>query len=117
MTVLHLAATGKCSAELVQVLIEAGADVNAVNSDQRSPLHYASMWNPAVVPVLIGGGCKVNLLDRWQCSPLFYAACSKVRSTVLALLQAGADPHLGESPLTCYYVSEKMKALVKSLLK
>ena len=115
MTPLHLAAMFKSSTTVVTTLVRAGANVDALDSWQRSPLHYASIWNPAVVPVLIGGGCKVNLLDSLQWSPLFYAArVSKDRSAVLALLQAGADPHLGVSPLTNPYVSDDMKALIKS---
>ena len=117
MTVLHLAAEYKCSAELVQVLIEAGADVNAVISNQSSPLHYASGWNPAVVPVLLEAGAKVNVLTKWQQSPMCLAALFDQEASVVALMAASADPHLGESPLTSSYVSDEMKALIKSLLK
>jgi len=126
-TPLHIAAWSKSSAEVVSTLIQAGANVDALDGNQQSPLHHASNWNPAVVPVLIGAGCKVNLLDNIQRSPLYYAALSgKDRSAVLALLQAGADPHLGESPFTiicCQHgqspltdslVSDDMKALIKS---
>ena len=114
MTVLHLAAWGKCSAEIVQVLIEAGADVDAVNSYQCSPLHLASEWrNPAIVPVLLEAGAKVNVLDKWQQSPLFLAALANKEASVVALMAASADPHLGESPLTSSRVSDEMKALIK----
>ena len=117
MTVLHLAALYICSAELVQVLIEAGADVNAVNSWQDSPLHLASEQNPAVVPVLLEAGAKVNVLDKWRHSPLFKAAEWNQEASVVALMAASADPHLGGSPLTSYLISDEMKALIKSLLK
>ena len=114
-TPLHIAAWSKSSAEVVSTLIQAGANVDALDGNQQSPLHHASNWNPAVVPVLIGAGCKVNLLNKWHSSPLYYAALSgKDRSAVLALLQAGADPHLGKSPLKDSYVSDEMKALIKS---
>ena len=149
-TVLHLAAWYKCSAEIVKILIEAGADVhasnsiqssplhyasqsssvpvvkvlieagasvNAVDSDQRSPLHHASSWNPAVVPVLLEAGAKVNVLDNFNSSPLFWAAKYKEEASVVALMAASADPHLGDSPLTSSIVSDEMKALIKSLLK
>ena len=117
MTVLHLAAKFKCSAELTKILIEAGADVDAVDSDQSSPLHYASGWNPAVVPVLLEAGAKVNVLDYSQESPLFKAAKCNHEASVVALMAASADPHLGDSPLTSSEVSDEMKALIKSLLK
>ena len=116
LTPLHLAVMFKSSATVVSTLCEAGANVDALDSDQRSPLHLASMWNPAVVPVLIGGGCKVNLLDRWQQSPLYYAArVSKHPIALAALMRAAADLHLGDSPLTDYRVSDAMKDYIRSL--
>ena len=103
---------------MVSTLVQAGANVDALDSDQESPLHLASSENPAVVPVLIGAGCKVNLLDKWQQSPLWYAASySKDRSAVAALMSAAADPHLGKSPLTEPYVSDEMKDYIRSLSK
>ena len=118
MTPLHLAARFKSSATVVSTLIQAGANVDALDSDQRSTLHWASIGNPAVVPVLIGAGCKVNLLDKWQESPLLLAAwVSKDRPAVAALMSAAADPHLGNSPLTSPGVSDEMKDYIRSLSK
>ena len=62
-TVLHFAAGFNSSTEVVRVLIEAGADVNALDSDQDSALHLASEMNPEIVPVLLEAGATVNLLD------------------------------------------------------
>ena len=115
MTPLHLAAMSKSSATVMSTLIQAGSNVDALDSDQRSPLHVASSWNPAVVPVLIGAGCKVNLLNKNQFSPLFRAALSKDRSTVAALMRAAADPHLGTSPLTSSSITYEMKDFIRSL--
>ena len=113
---LHLAAWFKSSATVVSTLVQAGANVDALDSFQSSPLHFASSLNPAIVPVLIGGGCKVNLLDKWQHSPLYYAArVSKHPIAVAALMRAAADPHLGDSPLTDYRVSDAMKDYIRSL--
>ena len=118
MTPLHLAARFKNSTTVVSTLIQAGANVDALDSDQQSPLHLASIGNPAVVPVLIGGGCKVNLLDILKQSPLLFAArSSKDRSAVAALMSAAADPHLGNSPLTDPFVSDEMKDYMRSLSK
>ena len=116
MTPLHLAVRFENSATVVNTLVQAGANVDALNSNQQSPLHLASSGNPAVVPVLIGAGCKVNLLNPIQVSPLFCAAwVSKDRSAVAALMAAGADPHLGNSPLTSKFVSDEMKDYIRSL--
>ena len=106
-----------CSAELIRILIEAGADVNAVNSAQQSPLHEASKENPAVVPVLLEAGAKANILDNINRSPLFHAAYFKQEASVVALMGDTADPHLGNSPLTHPDVSKEMKDLIKSLSK
>jgi len=118
VTPLHLAVGFKSSATVVSTLVQAGANVDALDSYQRSTLHWASIWNQAVVPVLIAAGCKVNLLDKWQLSPLHYAAReSKDRSTVAALLSAAANPHLGMSPLISSRVSDEMKDYIRSLSK
>ena len=119
VTPLHLAVMYESSAEVVSTLIQAGGNVDALDGNHQSPLHLASMWNPAVVPVLIGAGCKVNLLNKYQHSPLYYAASySKDRAAVAALMAAAADPHLGDpSPLTCKYVSDGMKDYIRSLSK
>ena len=118
MTPLHLAARFKSSATVVSSLVQAGANVDALDSNQMSPLHLASFENPAVVPVLIGGGCKVNLLNDIQSSPLWYAAMlCQDRSAVAALMSAAADPHLGRSPLTHPFVSDEMKDYIRSLSK
>ena len=102
----------------MSTLCEAGANVDALDSYQQSPLHYASSDNPAVVPVLIGAGCKVNLLNKAQRSPLYYAArFSKDRSAIAALMAAGADPYLGDTPLTDLDVSDEMKDYIMSLSK
>jgi len=116
MTPLHLAALFESSATVVNTLVQAGANVDALNSDHRSPLHLASSGNPALVPVLIAARCKVNLLDRLQQSPLYYAArYSYDRSAVSALMSSAADPHLGNSPLTSSSVSNEMKDYIRSL--
>jgi len=118
VTPLHLAARFKSSATVVSTLCEAGANVDALDSSQSSPLHLASIGNPAVVPVLIEAGCKVNLLNKAQRSPLYYAAWfSEDRSAVAALMSAAADPHLGKSPLTDRFVSDEMKVYIRSLSK
>ena len=97
------------------MLIEAGANVNALDSDQDSALHLASEMNPDIVPVLLEAGATVNLLDNNHLSPLFFAAFSDHDSAVAALMAAGADPHLGVSPLTDSDIGEDMKDYIMSL--
>ena len=118
MTPLHLAAWFS-SAAVVRTQSDAGSYVDALDSDQNSPLHWASWKNPAVLPVLIGAGCKVNLLNEFWCSPLFLAASiGKDRSAVATLMSAAADPHLGKGPifpLTHHSISSEMKDYIRGL--
>ena len=120
MTPLHLSARFNGSAEVVRALIEAGADVNALDSNQRSPLYSASSCNPPIVMDLLEAKATVNLLDKFQWSPLLFAARSEHKSVVAALLAAGADPQLGDttylsvSPLTSTLVSGNMKVFIMS---
>ena len=115
MTPLHLSARFNNSAEVVRALIEAGADVNALNSRQRSPLLLASSCNPTIVTDLLEAKAKVNLLDKYQWSPLFWAARQEHKTAVAALMAAGADPQLGVSPLYSQTIYEDMKAFILSL--
>ena len=85
---------------------------------QRTALHLAAYFNPAAVPVLLEANAEVNVVDYWDYSPLYYAARKKHREAVIALLAAGADPHLGQSPLTMpnRWISQDMKNLIREQL-
>ena len=83
---------------------------------QRTALHLAARYNTAAVPILLEANADVNAVDSLNFSPLFYAAGQNQREAVIALCAAGADPHLGESPLTASYVSEDMKNLIREQL-
>ena len=98
---------------MVKALIEAGAGVEALDGGQRSPLHWAAAYNPAAVQVLVQANAKVNALDKWNDSPLYWAARWNQSEAVICLCKAGADPHLGNSPLSSSYVNEEMKALIR----
>ena len=102
MTALHLAVGFNhgfnkffSSVEVVRALIEAGADVNAVDSNQMSPLHLASSLNWLVVPLLLEAGANVNVMDKRGLTPLWFAAVARHKSVIAALIMAGADPRLG----------------------
>ena len=84
----------------MRALIEAGAEINALDDEERQPLHFAARSNPAAVPVLLAANAEVNILNRWNKSPLFLAAVNNQPECVVALCKARADPHLGNSPLT-----------------
>ena len=112
-TALHLAAMFDRSGSGVRALIEAGAEINALQSTQVSPLHIAAGWNPAAVPILLAANAEVNISDWVNNSPLFYAAMQNQPESVAALCKAGADPRsLVANSLA---VKKEMRTLIKSL--
>ena len=111
---LHLAASWN-SGPVLRELIEGGAEVNSRNSNQYSPLHNAACHNPAAVSVLLENNAEVDLLDKDEYSPLFHAAKHNQRESVIALCNAGANPHLGKSPLIWWRgVESEMRALIRN---
>ena len=94
-------------------MLEAGAEVEALDGGQISPLHKAAEFNPAAVQVLVQANAKVNVLNKWNNSPLYLAARWNQSEAVVCLCKAGADPHLGNSPLSSLHVNEEMKALIR----
>lgn len=58
----------------VRQMISAGADVNASDGEQSSPLHLAiEQVNLEIVRRLIAAGADVNRDAGWGCSPLVHA--------------------------------------------
>ena len=103
--------------QVVSTLLEAGSDPNMRDSLQNSALHLAANFNPQVIPIMIQHKAEVNLLDSCNESPLFRAAFKNNRDAVVALCNAGSDPHLGQNPLTEYWVSDDTKEIINSLVR
>lgn len=94
MTPLHLAASGNASADMLDVLIGAGADINRTNIAFRNAtaLHYASRdGSHEAVQALIAAGVDVDQTEDTNSTALMYAAYYGHGSIVSALLAAGAD--------------------------
>ena len=70
------AAWNNTNADVVKVLIEKGAKVDALNNLSQTPLHRAAYnnTNADVVKVLIEKGAKVDALDDFSQTPLHRAA-------------------------------------------
>jgi len=96
LTLLMLASV-RGHVEAVSLLLQAGADPNAVNANGETALMLAaSAGRPDVVRVLIGAGARVDAWDRFGMTALHRAAwgytqCRRMSATVRALLDAGAD--------------------------
>ena len=102
-TALHLAAAGH-RVELVQLLIEAGANPNAASNHRRgTALHYASDgvlthpgWNPPrqveTIGCLLDHGADLHMQDKNGATPLHRAVRTRCAAAVECLLDAGANP-------------------------
>jgi hypothetical protein len=100
-TALHIAAAAYRT-DIVQRLIDMGADVHAKNRRGAEPLHVAAMglpgsptWNPyaqeATVTCLIDAGADPNTVDKGGVTPLHRAVRTRCATAVKALLAGGAD--------------------------
>ena len=92
-TPLHHAAVSG-NAEVVAVLLEAGAD-SMLGGGDDTPLHWAT--TPEVVAVLLEAGADLDAPDDNGKTPLHWAALLGTAEVVTALLEAGADPKARDS--------------------
>ena len=105
-TPLHLAAGTTKFPEVVQVLLDAGADPNAKDdSDRKTPL-FSAVWfnhNSEVITSLLEAGADVHARDEDGRTPLHWAATHSTVGNVEILLDSGADPRArdryGNEPL------------------
>ena len=89
---LHLAAHEGFS-DIVELLIRAGADVNARDAKGWTPLFdAASSGSLAIVKRLIDAGAEVDPVDREGHSPALWAALAAKAGIVQYLLELGASP-------------------------
>ena len=68
-----------------------------INTDQSNWLHSANTLNPSPVEVIefyIEQGVPVNAQNQYGNTPLHYAVREHNADAVLALLKAGANPHI-----------------------
>ena len=82
------------TAQDIQAAISKGADVNAKNSSERTPLQFAAEFNPnpEVITTLLTAGANPNAQDNNGASALMYAAGENPNPKVVTtLLKAGAD--------------------------
>lgn len=107
-TPLVLAVAGR-NVDLIQALLARGANVNARNQRQWTPLTYASLLDDEepVIHTLLAHGATVDARDATGRTPLFTAVEFQRPGAVRLLAEAKADPNVtlkkamgGQSVLT-----------------
>ena len=89
---------------IVKLLIDGGANVNAMSSDDAkyTPLHFT--FDPQIVKLLVEAGADVNVRNGYQMHSLFKAALGGPLETVKILVENGAELNLaqydGATPLS-----------------
>ena len=106
-TPLHLACEVK-NFHMIQMLVEKGADVNAIDGAGLTVLHYKSTLEvPDVAAYLLHKGTRVNAQHKVLFVCLFVCLCLSLSVTL---------PQNGATPL-CLAVSHSSLASIKLLLK
>lgn len=90
--------------EAVRALLAQRVDVNAVQADGSTALHWAvSRDNQENVDLLLRAGASVNVKNELGATPLWLACTHGSAAMIERLLKAGADPNAalpeGETPI------------------
>jgi len=85
--------------EIIDILLEGGADLNAADSASGTPLFYACWWGVNVLKKMISYGGDIYTLDRDNWSCLHYAAYSTTDTSevIKYLVSEGLDLNATES--------------------
>lgn len=83
--------------QVAQLLIDAGADVNATDDRMETPLHTST--DPGVSKRLLAQGANLNAQNSMSCSPIFTARNASVLDP---LVNAGLSIHMPKNPAWPY---------------
>jgi ankyrin repeat protein len=93
-TPLHFAAFFSKS-DIVKLFIEKGADVNARDNSNFTPLFYAR--DAGIAELLIKSGAEVNASDGTGYTPLHHAVRKGDKAVIKMLIENGADANIEDS--------------------
>lgn len=86
--------------QIMNLLIEAKADVNATTQTKTTPLHVAAQQgNISAIEKLARAGAKVDCISVNGCTPLHEAAAKGHIFAVIKLLEFKANPNIRDSRL------------------
>ena len=103
VTALHIAAA-MGQVDIIDKLIQAGAEINKATGTGFTPLHWAVSRNQdGAVAALLAAGAAASPVANSGITPLHWAASRGNTALVAALIESGADIHAltesGHSPL------------------
>ncbi len=82
--------------ESLKILVDKGANVNALNNIDVAPLHWAAGFNDTeAILFLVESGADVNIRDGKKSTPLLWASFFGKTKALQTLLDLGADATLG----------------------
>jgi ankyrin repeat protein len=99
--------------EIARLLVEHGADLEATDTLQETPLITACRFgNPKLIPVLLELGANVGHVSKEKHTALWYAISSMKDVTIVKMLiDAGADPNetyaYGDNPFLLSVSAQK----------
>lgn len=89
---LHIACIKGFYPDVVKFLIKNGANVNATNKNNCTPIHYAAeLGFEELIKILFRSGAGLDLQDNLGKTPLHYACRKTMYQSILSLVDAGAD--------------------------
>ena len=120
-TILHEACSWSKDTRIVELLLAAGADINARDKSGNVPFHYASYANATdICHFLIEAvGIDLDIQNDKGLTPLHTAAFHNGADTCMLLGRAGANPFIknvdGETPLE--YAEHQKKLAAANVLR
>ena len=116
LTPLHVAVFYKSSGPVLRVLIEAGAEIEARDSNEKSPLHWAAIYNTEAIPVLLEAGADTEARTNSQDTPLHLTIAYYNTKGVKPLIDANANVNalngFNYSPLFLALVRDQRDSVV-----
>ena len=91
-TPLHIALINNLPLKFINILLNDGASVNALNNEGKSPIYYAC--SSKKIRLLMKYGANLNIVDKKNVSLLEYAICCKNKSLICELFRINDNPSL-----------------------
>lgn len=92
-TLLHVAVTMNCRSAVLK-LLQLGAEINALNAENATPLHLAC--SKKIAKILLKHGADIDAKDKYNSTPLSEAVTNNYDNLIRFLLKKGANSSLAK---------------------